>query len=368
MTASCFMMFTCFTILFFTLGTAVAQKRINVSYNRNVEIINLLAVQNTPNLLRDTLTNPWLMENSVLMRQSSRQFSPALQHPIFRTYQRLEDSLGTGTYLLGLYYSEVPHARRYANLPTVFTKAISPDHDSVMREIDNFFEQLNRFYKDINFDQFLADNAHVYREAKIEINRNLPESAFISTMERYYGVDKRSYNLIINPFFQSRWGMGWEVLTNKGLDIYNIASPFNKAVLARNGRIISPGFDNREEIRRLSVHEFGHSFVNPVADLPKYRVQIEQFNNLYAPIKGQEQYDNWHTQFCEYVVRAGEVRIALAMNDPTAAKATETRNTKWHYLSHFTNQLERYERNRAKYPTFEAFFPDLITSLDALNK
>ena len=38
------MKFTCFIALCFTFGASLAQKKINVGYNRNVEIINLLAV------------------------------------------------------------------------------------------------------------------------------------------------------------------------------------------------------------------------------------------------------------------------------------------------------------------------------------
>jgi hypothetical protein len=187
-------------------------------------------------------------------------------------------------------------------------------------------------------------------------------------MERYYGATKRSYTLIVNPFFQTAWGMGWEVSDKGGTDIFNISSPLTKAVLSENGRVVSPGFDNRAEIRRLSVHEFGHSFVNPLANQTSHKVQIEQFNSLYEPIKGDEQYHDWHTQFCEYVVRAGEVRIALAMNNTADAKTVQERNANWRYLPHFIRQLERYEQNRSRYSTFAAFFPTLVTSLRNLDK
>lgn len=330
--------------------------------------MNVLAVQNTPNLLNDAQADTHLSENTALMQQSFRQFERVRQQPVFRTYQRLEDSLGTGTYLLGLYYSDVPNARRITDIPTIITRAISPDHDSVTHVIDNFFVQLNGLYRAIRFDQFMADNRYVYEKAQGEIVKNLPEAQFIPTLERYYGTTKQSYHLIVNPFFKSEWGMGWEVPTKGGGDIYNITAPFKKAVLAKDGRIVSPGFDDPANIRRLSVHEFGHSFVNPLANQPDFRRQIEQFNSLYAPVKGQEQYDNWHTQFCEYIVRAGEVRIARTMNNEADARAVEQQNVNWRYLPHFTAQLERYERNREKYPTFETFFPDLIMSLAELRK
>lgn len=347
---------------------ALAQKTVQVKSNRNVEIINLLAVQNTPNLLKDTLTNPWLKENSILMRRSFLQFSHVRQQAIFQTYQRLEDKLGTGTYLLGLYYSEVPQARRQTDIPVIITEAVSSNRDSVLRAFDEFFGQLNGLYRDVGFGQFLAQNQYVYQKALAEVAKNLPATEFIPMLERYYGTTKRSYNILINPFFQTAWGMGWEVNDNGGTDIFNISSPVTKAILEEDGRVVSPGFDNRVEIRRLSVHEFGHSFINPLANQPGYKAQIEQFNRLYEPIEGDEQYHDWHTQFCEYVVRAGEIRLALVMNNVTDAKAVREQNAKWRYLAHFIDQLEYYEQNRPLYPTFASFFPTLVGSLAALKK
>lgn len=355
-------------ITFTALNASYAQKKINVSVNKNVEILNALAVQTSANWLKDTLTSPWFMENSVLMRQSYRHFQKAQHHPFFRTYERLTDKLGTGVYLFSFYYTDVPNARRKASVSDVLLREVHSNQDSAVYLVDRFMDQLNRFYKDVDFDKFLADNAYVYQKATAEVTQNLPDASFVPILENYYGTSKHSYNIIVNPFYKTDWGMGWETISLGGADIYNISAPLSKVTLGENGRIVSPGFNNPTEIRRLSVHEFGHSFVNPLANQTNYKPQIERFNTLYEPIEGEGQYRDWHTQFCEYVVRAGEVRIALAMNDPAAAKATEERNAKWRYLPHFMNQLARYEQNRAKYPTFAAFFPDLIASLGALKK
>lgn len=280
----------------------------------------------------------------------------------------MADQLGTGVYLFSFYYTDVPKAQRKAPISDVLLREVHPNRDSAVYLVERFMSQLNQFYKDVNFDKFLSDNTYVYQKAAAEVRQNLPDASFIPALETYYGATKHSYNIILNPFFKTDWGMGWETTSPGGADIYNISAPLSKATLGEDGRIVSPGFDNPTEIRRLSVHEFGHSFVNPLANQTDYKPQIERFNNLYEPIEGESQYRDWHTQFCEYVVRAGEVRIALAMNDSAAAKATEIRNAKWRYLSHFTRQLARYEQNRARYPTFAAFFPDLVASLSALEK
>ncbi|MFD2574328.1 DUF4932 domain-containing protein [Spirosoma soli] len=347
---------------------AFAQKRVTVKINKNVEIFNALAVQNTTNWLKDTLTNPNFMATSVLMRRSYHHFQSAQNHPIFTPYKRLEDKIGTGVYLLSFYYTDVPNAQRKAPVSEVILRELHPNKDSAQYLVDSFMRQLNQFYRDVQFDKFVAENQYVYQKALTEASQNLPDASFIPVLEAYYGATKHGYHIILNPFFNTDWGMGWEIASKDGMDIYNITSPLSKPTIGEDQRIVSPGFNNAPEIRRLSVHEFGHSFVNPLANQTGYKTQIERFNNLYEPIEGQQQYRDWHTQFCEYVVRAGEVRIALAMNDPAAARATEVRDAKWRYLPHFVNQLTYYEQNRKRYPTFEAFFPDLIASLAKINK
>ena len=90
---------------------------------------------------------------------------------------------------------------------------------------------------------------------------NLPEKKFIPALEEYYGDAKTSYNIILMPFFKSKWGMGWETSASGKKNIYNITSPFNAQVVFRN-KAVQVGFDNSNEIANLSIHEFGHSFVN----------------------------------------------------------------------------------------------------------
>lgn len=192
--------------LFISLGTpsaSIAQKRINVSYNQNVEILNALSVQTSADWLKDTLTNAWFMENSVLMRRSYRHFQHAQQHPFFNTYKRLADKIGTGVYLFSFYYTDVPNAQRKVSVSDVLLREVHPNRDSAQYLVDRFMGQLNQFYKDVNFDKFLADNAYVYQTATAEVAQNLPDVSFIPVLETYYGARKHSYNIVINSFFKT---------------------------------------------------------------------------------------------------------------------------------------------------------------------
>lgn len=83
-------------------------------------------------------------------------------------------------------------------------------------------------------------------------------------MEQFYGEKFNQYVILISPMMM--WpisdgegrGIGTDVVLKSGAkNIYEIASPFVKVEKA--GQF---GYDNQFQARFLSVHEFGHSFVN----------------------------------------------------------------------------------------------------------
>ncbi|SMB99831.1 hypothetical protein SAMN00120144_2788 [Hymenobacter roseosalivarius DSM 11622] len=134
------------------------------------------------------------------------------------------------------------------------------------------------------------------------------------------------------------------------------------------GQVTNAGFDNAEAVRNLSVHEFGHTFINPLTVLPAVAPGLTAHQALFKPIPGQLQYRDWQTSFNEHLVRAGEVRIALALGLPEVSQQLRTAYSTWIYLPFFEAQLQRYEANRARYPTIESFLPNLIRALPELAR
>ncbi len=83
-------------------------------------------------------------------------------------------------------------------------------------------------------------------------------------MEQFYGEGFHTYTILISPMMM--WpiednegrGIATNVISKSGkTDIYEIASPFVK--VEKQGQF---GYDNQFQARFLSIHEFGHSFVN----------------------------------------------------------------------------------------------------------
>ena len=113
-------------------------------------------------------------------------------------------------------------------------------------------------------------------------------------------------------------GIGPYIRTSQGMAIYQIISASLPVDLKDQlSDYKNFGFDNKENTLRQSYHEFGHAFVNPLfEDNNKLYVLLTQSEHLYIdeykPIMSRQNYNEWSTIVMEYLVRLGEIRLALA--------------------------------------------------------
>lgn len=101
--------------------------------------------------------------------------------------------------------------------------------------------------------------------------------------------------------------------------------------------------------------------------------QIELYSDLYTPIERQmrrQAYDNWQTAVNEHLIRAITVRLmarVLGPEDGQRALKTE-RQRGFLYIDALVDRLVEYEANRDRYPTFESFFPRLVSVFAELSE
>lgn len=329
--------------------------------------MNALEVQISPEFLPDSTADPQLFRSTCLMRLIYNAFARFRGHAAVRRTRELTSQLGTGVYLLPLFYEGFPRPRRHTPVSAELLAAVHPRPDSAARIVDEYTRLVGKFYRDAGFAQFQRHQRRVYALAVAEVRRSLPPVGFIPTMEAYYGAHKAAYRLIVNPFFKSEWGMSWQVAGAGGSTAVQIAAPFGEQKRA-GARVVAAGFDNAEAVRNLSVHEFGHSFVNPLTAQPAVAAGLAAQQALFRPTPGQPQYRDWETSVNEHLVRAGEVRIALALGRPDVSRQLRADYAAWPYLSFFEAQLQRYEASREQYPTLESFLPSLIAALGELKR
>jgi hypothetical protein len=168
-----------------------------------------------------------------------------------------------------------------------------------------------------------------------DITEIKPKDRVFETMEEFYQQKFSTYKIIPSLTIQPGPGFGFKEKGNQ--TAYFVLGPHTEDFR----------FDNSDQLRRLAIHEFGHSFVNPLMD-ESFASIISDTESLFGPIanKMNEQgYPQWWYCVNEHFVRAGEVLILELMNDNSLSKSVLKKDTEvkdFIYLPFVVNRLRTY--------------------------
>lgn len=233
--------------------------------------------------------------------------------------------------------------------------------------IKNYLSELSKFYVKENIAQFFNENKDFYNGGIQEYNKQIP-AGFTNAMEQFYGEGFNAYTILISPMMM--WpiennegrGIAAEVILKSGKkNIYEVASPFVK--VEKPGEF---GYDNQFQARFLSIHEFGHSFVNK--EVYKNKDRLQKFKDLFEKSKLKEAmiktggYGDYQICVAEHLVRLGEIQTARIQKDPERAQRLEDYHLKnnFIFLPQLEEKIKEYSANRKKYKTFGDFVPQLL--------
>ena len=273
-----------------------------------------------------------------------------------QTYRKLVERRLYNDFFVGFLeqVDEVPFAKINATTDRESILMFSPagNFEEAKKQASDFLEQLNHFYTMINFGNYLEENKSNFALMKAAVKKNLPACIcctvaddFIPTMESFYQKSFTAYCLV--PVLNIPTSMGFGKMSKTRQTIYNAFGPFSFQVL--NGPNTDLAFDFPDRIAGLSVHEFGHSFVNPAIDnLPKDLIDSTAY--LYLPVKdamSKKSYTNWQMCLYEHFVKAGEILIArkLGTAKNEAANIRENVNGGFIYLPFIVKELEGYDKS-----------------------
>lgn len=229
------------------------------------------------------------------------------------------------------------------------------NHKEAKENVIVFLSGLNAFSKEINFEQYLADSQKYYEVALEEVRKSLPGTDFISTMESFYKGSFNTYNLVLSLTIPKGMGFGIRYTKDKQTHIYNVfgALDFQQFSDANN---LQMGFTDKQRLRELSVHEFGHSFVNPSVDKLPEKL-ITETEGLLEPMRlvmSNQGYNTWRACLYEHFVRAGEIMIAEKIGDTQGAKnllSTYQQDRRFDYIPTIITELRKY--NNGRYKTYD---------------
>jgi hypothetical protein len=333
------------------LPASQKKDKLSISFNKNIELLGFayfIAFEGTNS------------ETKVLEIDGKEVLEKDWQNYGFHFYQRykhlassakLKAVLEVTEHLwlsdvipLLLQTDDFPNASLRPDIDEELYKSFSPkkNTEEARQQASIFLSACNDFYREVNFDHYLQNSVVYYKEAIMQINEHLPSTDFISVTEKFYRKSFDHYVLI--PSLTIPKGMGFN-----SRDTNNVFNVFGAVDYQHflNTEIIDMGFGDRDKLRELSVHEFGHSFVNPeVHKVPKEILQ--QSASLFEPLRTvmeEQGYNNWTTCLVEHFVRAGEVVIAEQMDIASSKRLRDEyiNKRKFVYLPLITEELYVYK-------------------------
>ena len=358
---------------------AEAPKKIAVKTNKYIELFGLmLQLDNGPDFLGNNDTV--LIDNKkvtwrnwyALAVKNYLRYKQFDSCTMMTAYRRLLSRGLYNDFFVGflLQVDEVPFAKINAGTDkeTIMAFSKKGDVEEAKKNAAEFLDSFNSFYKETNFENYLNENKNYYELIKADVEKNLPNEYFLPTMENFYQKQFNAYCLV--PSLNILTSMGFGKMNRNTQTIYNTFGPFSFQVF--DSKNLDLGFDFPERICGLSVHEFGHSFVNPAIDkVPK--VLIDSTEYLFTPIKSAMSklaYPAWKMCLYEHFVKAGEVIIARKLGDTKQAEKILQDNVKakFIYLPTIVEELEKYDKNKNVYKSYDDFVPLVIEKLKIAYK
>ncbi|MDR7128071.1 hypothetical protein J2X69_000399 [Algoriphagus sp. 4150] len=237
--------------------------------------------------------------------------------------------------------------------------------------ISDYLNSLYTFYQTENIGDFYERNADFYQGAINEVKSHIPDG-FTDAMETYYGDSRDEYIALVSPMMiwpiEENEGRGIGAMVEEGnkKTVYEIMSPYVQIpVISTKNDYRQFGFDYQPRARTLTVHEFGHSFVN--SELEPYQEQIESSSYLFTEKLRKEMeskgIQSWNVYVIESLVRLGEIRVAEIQNDKERANYLRNYHTNQEhfvFLPQLEDKIIEFENDREKYPMWKDFIPEIL--------
>jgi len=227
-------------------------------------------------------------------------------------------------------------------------------------ETDEFLEKLRQFAAETKFDEFFKAQRDIY-ETGIQSCKDLICSLNLEKwLGDFFGVKEYGDLKLVLGFVNGFYNYGPRFADGRTSEKYAIIGmrPFDPAntVMFRPMQI------------GTTVHEFCHSFVNPVVDKYMDRLQPagERLFTAHGPAMRMGGYQKWESIMHETVVRACVASFVRHAFEPvyTDYYLKDEAKAGFVWTEDMGNFLKTYENQRDKYPTFESFFPEFVTFLN----
>lgn len=223
-----------------------------------------------------------------------------------------------------------------------------------------FISALKDFVKDTNFESFFRSNKKLY-DVAVGRFRNLMEKDEIEKwFNEYFGVKQgNQFRLILGLQNGGANYAARATSSDGGKQIYSIIGCWMQD---------EDGYpDFPKSIISTVVHEFCHSYTNPIVD--SHLDILKKSAELLFPLVEEKMtsmaYPSWQIMMYETFVRVCVIRYMKDNygNEKANREAAHDVERGFLWVDDLAKFLYQYESNRDKYPTFDQFVPRIADNL-----
>lgn len=229
-------------------------------------------------------------------------------------------------------------------------------------EAREFLQLVRDFVKESEFEAFIDAHRSLYSAAAIRMNQVLRRYDIRRWLDEYFGVQPEAEYGVIVGLLVGGGNYGMSVKFPDGRE--EITPVIGCAHFDEHG---IPVIDDAAWLPTI-VHEFCHPYSNPLFEKnpAPFRKSGEALFQRHRAAMQRQAYGSWRSVICETLVRASVIRYLEVNHGPKVAAEDleEQISRSWKWLPGLCEQLERYEHQRDKYPTFEQFMPEIAIFLD----
>jgi hypothetical protein len=228
------------------------------------------------------------------------------------------------------------------------------------QETAEILKKLRQFAAETKFDEFFKAQSGMYEEGIRSCEDLMAQVNLEKWLGDFFGIKEYGDLRLVLGFVNGFANYGRRFADGRTSEKYAIIGmrPFDPAntVMFRPMQI------------GTTVHEFCHSFANPVVEKYMDRMQPagERLFETHSPAMRMGGYQKWESIMQETVVRACVASFVRHAFEPMYMDYYLKDEVKAGFVwtEDMSNLLKTYESNRDSYSTFESFFPEFVDFLN----
>lgn len=302
---------------------ASATDGITIRFNKNVELLGYMIglAESNPN-------NPTHPISQILQKGAA----DAKNSNLYKIYEMAGD-MPYAFFVELFYFLPSFPLEDTTKLPGFILDSFGYDTPEAIKKVEKLVAYSQAFYLESQFET-IWEELEIYRKTTCTIIQEKSSGKrLLLGMESFYQQNFSEYRLVPSLTFWPGPGWGFKTEGDRPAAIF-VSGPLRE----------NYDYSDSERLMNLTIHEFGHSFVNHLV-LSQLSESIKQTEVLFEPLREAmtpQGYPDWESCVIEHFVRAGEVLVAEMLGDTAVARTNlndQSQDRRFIYLPFIVDQL-----------------------------